>query len=382
MGAPIMTAVKCSPARPISFARIIELLMGFLYRKLLRRLLFKLNPELVHDAVIKGASAAQNFPFLNAMVALMTSARDFPVTVAGIKFRNPIGLAAGFDKNCEAARFLSGLGFGFLELGTVTLRPQPGNPRPRLFRLRESGAIINRLGFNNVGAWEAARSLERLLPVAVPVGISLGKNAECSMEDAPRNYLDALKIMYPFGDYFAVNISSPDTAQLRSPHGGERLKRLLEPLMAFAAGQKRSKPFFVKIAPDLEAAELEAAAALAVEMGFGLIATNTTIKRSAVHARWHSYEGGLSGRPLRSLSNQVLSRTAELVKGRVPLIGAGGISDGASALEKFSLGADLVQVYSGLVYEGPFLVKDILGHMARRRWLPRTGDLRSGASLQ
>ncbi|OGR67633.1 MAG: dihydroorotate dehydrogenase (quinone) [Elusimicrobia bacterium GWC2_61_19] len=345
--------------------------MGFLYRKLIRRLLFNLNPELVHDAVIKGAGAAQNLPFLNSMVAMMTRAKDLPVTVAGIKFRNPVGLAAGFDKNCEAARFLSGLGFGFLELGTVTLRPQPGNPKPRLFRLHENKAIINRMGFNNAGAWEAARSLERLLPLAVPVGISIGKNADCSMEEAPRNYLETLRIMYALGDYFAVNISSPNTLQLRSLHGGEKLRRLLAPMLEFAAGQKRVKPFFVKIAPDLESADLESAAALAVELGFGLIATNTTVSRTAVAARWQGHEGGLSGRPLRALSNEILFKTAELVKGRVPIIGSGGVSDGASALEKFTLGADLVQVYSGLVYEGPFLVKEILGYLDRHHWRPR-----------
>lgn len=345
--------------------------MGFLYRKLVRNLLFGFNPELVHDAVIRTARAAQRVEAFNSMVRLMTRARDLPVTVAGIKFRNPVGLAAGFDKNCEAARFLAGLGFGFLELGTVTLRPQPGNPKPRLFRLRENKAIINRMGFNNAGAWEAAKSLERLLPLPVPVGISVGKNADCSLEDAPKNYLETLKVMYEFGDYFAVNISSPNTLRLRSLQGGDRLRRLVEPMLDFAAGQKRAKPFFVKIAPDLEEAELESAAALAVERGFGLITTNTTVSRAAVPAYWRSYEGGLSGRPLRELANAVLARTSALVKGRVPLIGSGGIFDGPGALEKLKLGADLVQVYSGLVYEGPFLVKEILDYLRRSGWSPR-----------
>ncbi|MDD2805205.1 MAG: quinone-dependent dihydroorotate dehydrogenase [Elusimicrobiales bacterium] len=342
--------------------------MGFLYRKLIRRLLFNLNPELVHDAVIKGAGAAQRVELLNALVRALSRAKDFPVTVAGLKFRNPIGLAAGFDKNCEAARFLAGLGFGFLELGTVTLRPQPGNPRPRLFRLREDKAIINRMGFNNAGAWQAARSLEKLLPLPVPVGISVGKNADCSLEEAPKNYLEALKVMYDFGDYFAVNISSPNTLQLRSLHGGDKLRRLVEPMLDFAAGQKKVKPFFVKIAPDLEDRDLESAAALAVEKGFGLIATNTTVSRDAVPAYWRSYEGGLSGKPLRELSNSVLAKTAALVRGRVPLMGSGGVFDGKTAMEKLRLGADLVQVYSGLVYEGPFLVKEILGYLERKHW--------------
>ena len=344
--------------------------MGFLYRRLIRQLLFNFNPEIVHDAVIKSASAAQHIAPLTAVVRFLTRAKDIPVTVAGIKFRNPVGLAAGFDKNCEAARFLAGLGFGFLELGTVTLRPQPGNPKPRLFRLRENKAIINRMGFNNAGAWEAARSLEKLLPLPVPVGISVGKNADCSIEDAPKNYLETLKVMYAFGDYFAVNISSPNTLQLRSLHGGDKLRRLVEPMLDFASGQKHKKPFFIKIAPDLDDRELEGAAALAVELGFGLIATNTTVRREAVAERWRAHEGGLSGGPLRALSNEVLGKTAALVKGRVPLMGSGGVSDGASALEKLKLGADLVQVYSGLVYEGPFLVKEILEYLHKHRWHP------------
>jgi len=345
--------------------------MGFLYRKFIRKLLFNLNPEMAHDVIIKTARAAQRVEIVNSVVRLMARAKDLPLTVAGIKFRNPIGLAAGFDKNCEAARFLAGLGFGFLELGTVTLRPQPGNPKPRLFRLREDHAIINRMGFNNAGAWDAARSLEKLLPLPVPVGISIGKNADCTMEEAPRNYLETLKIMYDFGDYFAVNISSPNTLQLRTLHGGDKLKRLIEPMLDFASGHKQRKPFFVKIAPDLEDKDLEAAAALAVEMGFGLIATNTTVSRAAVPAYWHSYEGGLSGKPLRELSNHILAKTASLVKGKVPLIGSGGINGGASALEKLNLGADLVQVYSGLVYEGPFLVKEILEYLDRHHWHPK-----------
>ncbi len=345
--------------------------MGFLYRQFIRRLLFSFNPEIIHDAVIRAARAAQGVGLANSLARLATRAKDLPLTVAGIKFRNPVGLAAGFDKNCEAARFLAGLGFGFLELGTVTLRPQPGNPKPRLFRLRDSHAIINRMGFNNSGAWEAARSLERLLPIPIPVGISIGKNADCSIEEAPANYLETLKVMYPFGDYFSVNISSPNTLQLRSLHGGQKLRRLVAPLIDFAAGQKLRKPFFVKIAPDLEVQELEDVAALAVEMGFGIIATNTTTSRSSVPARWRSYEGGLSGKPLLALSNAVLSKVSGLVKRRVPLMGSGGVSGGKSALEKLTLGADLVQVYSGLIYQGPFLVKEILNYLALRGWKPR-----------
>jgi len=342
--------------------------MGFLYKKLLREILFNFNPETVHDAVIKSARAFQRVQLLNSLVSLLARAKDLPVTVAGIKFRNPVGLAAGFDKNCEAARFLAGLGFGFLELGTVTLRPQPGNPKPRVFRLRENSGIINRMGFNNVGAWDAARTLEKLLPLPIPAGISIGKNADCSIEEAPQNYLEALKILYPFGSYFAINVSSPNTLQLQRLHEEERLRRLVEPLLSFAAGQGEAKPFFVKITPDLPEAGIESVVALAAKLGFGLITTNTTVNREAVPEYWRTYEGGLSGLPLKNAANSVLARVAALGRGRFPIIGSGGVFDGPAALEKLQLGADLVQVYSGLVYEGPFLVKEILEYLELSGW--------------
>ena len=342
--------------------------MSFLYKKLIRRILFNFTPELAHDAAIRGARALQGVRAVRSLVSFLAGGRDIPVTVAGIRFRNPVGLAAGFDKNCEAARFLASLGFGFLELGTVTLRPQPGNPKPRLFRLRDDKAIINRMGFNNDGAWAAARSLERLQPVGVPVGVNIGKNADCSMEEAPRNYLETLKVLYPYGDYFAVNVSSPNTLQLRSLHAPDKLRRLVEPLLSYAAGQGKTKPLFVKIAPDLAPEEIDETVELAAALGFGLITTNTTVRRDAVPPYWRGYEGGLSGLPLRSLSNSVLARVASVSGGRVPVIGSGGVFDGKAALEKLELGADLVQVYTGLIYEGPFLVKQILSHLGKAGW--------------
>ncbi|MCX5786002.1 MAG: quinone-dependent dihydroorotate dehydrogenase [Elusimicrobia bacterium] len=337
--------------------------MGFLYRKLVRRLLFGMNPELAHNTAIRTASVLQGFKLANLITELLSKAKQFPVAAAGLKFKNPIGLAAGFDKDCEVPKFISRLGFGFLELGTVTLRPQNGNPKPRLFRISEKKALINRMGFNNVGAYQAARSLERLLPLDIPIGINIGKNADCSLALAPKNYLEALKILYPYGDYFAVNISSPNTLQLRELHQKEKLERLLDPLLEFASGQKTKKPFFIKISPDLEAAELESVVSTAVARGFGLIAANTTIKREGLPLRWQSREGGLSGKPLKALADETLKKTAILAAGRVPIIGVGGVFDGRSAVEKLRLGADLVQIYSGLVYEGPFLVKEILEYM-------------------
>ncbi|HBB66715.1 MAG: dihydroorotate dehydrogenase (quinone) [Elusimicrobia bacterium GWA2_56_46] len=339
--------------------------MGFLYRQILRKILFTFDPETVHDAVIKSARTLQSIGPAQLIIELMARATEIPVTVAGIRFRNPVGLAAGFDKNCEAPHILARLGFGFLELGTLTLRAQNGNPRPRVFRLGEHQGIINRMGFNNVGAYEAARRLERLGPAGVPLGLNIGKNADCSLEDAPKNYVEALKVLYPFGDYFTLNISSPNTLQLRALHQKERLARLLDPVMDFVSGQAAKKPVFVKISPELEDAELKDLVSSAVERGLGLIVANTTVRRGHLPARWHSYEGGLSGRPLRGIANEMLEKVSALAAGRAPLIGAGGIFDGPSAAEKLRLGADLVQVYSGLIYEGPFLVRAILKYLEK-----------------
>ena len=337
--------------------------MGFLYRQIVRKILFNFDPETVHEVVMKSVKAMQRVEPARLIVDLLTRADEAPVTVAGIRFRNPVGLAAGFDKNCEAPLMLARLGFGFLELGTITLRAQNGNPRPRIFRLNSHKGIINRMGFNNVGAYEAASRLSKLGPAGVPLGINIGKNADCSLENAPKNYLEALRILYPYGDYFALNISSPNTLQLRALHQKERLMRLLDPVLDFISGASVKKPLFVKIAPELEDAEVGDLVAAAVERGLGLIATNTTVRREHIPARWRSYEGGLSGRPLRGIANEMLKKVSGLAAGRVPLIGVGGIFDGPSAAEKFALGADLVQVYSGLIYEGPFLVRDILRYL-------------------
>jgi len=230
--------------------------MGFLYRKLLRRIFFTFDPETVHDAVMRGVRTLQRVKSARLVIEFMAKAKDRPLTVAGIRFRNPIGLAAGFDKNCEAPVMLAKLGFGFLELGTITFRAQNGNPRPRIFRLGAHKGLINRMGFNNVGAYEAARRLEKAGPVGVPVGVNIGKNADCSLEDAPKNYLETLKVLYPFCDYAALNISSPNTLRLRALHEKDHLARLLDPALDFINGAGVKKPLFVKIAPDLEDADL------------------------------------------------------------------------------------------------------------------------------
>lgn len=338
--------------------------MGFFYRNALRRVLFGLDPETAHDAALTLAELAQSSPAALGALSRLFSAPYIPAEVAGLKLRNPVGLAAGFDKDCQAPAALAALGFGFLELGTVTLRPQNGNPRPRLFRVPEAGALINRMGFNNAGAREAAARLEAAPPAGVPVGINIGKNADVSLDDAPRNYLEALRILYPHGDFFTVNVSSPNTLGLRELHRPDRLSRLVSPLLEHAAGASRRKPLFVKISPDLSDADLESVVSAAVTLGFGLIVSNTTVSREGVPERWRGLEGGLSGRPLRQASDRLLARAAELGGGKVPLIGSGGISDGPSAARKLALGAQAVQIYSGLIYEGPWLPRDIARHLA------------------
>ncbi|MCG2726013.1 MAG: quinone-dependent dihydroorotate dehydrogenase [Elusimicrobia bacterium] len=334
--------------------------MNFLYKQIIRRALFKLDPELVHDIMINGAGFFQRFDFICALIELMCKTEAQEIEIKGIKFPNRVGLAAGFDKNCSAAKIISKIGFGFLELGTVTLKPQPGNPKPRLFRLPQERAIINRMGFNNIGAAAAARNLEKTGNIGIPTGINIGKNADCPLENAASNYLECLKILYPHSDYFTLNISSPNTKDLRTLHEREKFKKLIEPILNFVNSKPFKKPVFIKISPDIEKSELENISKAAIEMDFGIIATNTTIRRDSLKKTYADMEGGLSGAPLRELSNDILKKTVALTNGKIPIIASGGIVSRAAAAEKLALGADLIQIYTGLIYEGPFFVKDIL----------------------
>lgn len=340
--------------------------MGSLYRKIAKPALFLLDPETAHGAAVLAARAgwALKLPALAARLAC--SAPKGPVTVAGIDFPNPVGLAAGFDKDCECYPFLGELGFGFLELGTVTLRPQPGNARPRLFRLPEKSALLNRMGFNNRGAFAAAENLRRLGRARVPLGVNIGKNADCPLDQARENYLEALKVLYPYGDYFAVNISSPNTKQLRELHRPEYLEPLLDALLGFAASQTPVKPVFVKLAPDLEPAEITACARLVAGRGAGLIVSNTTVGREGLERRWEHESGGLSGAPLREKARTALKAALDGAAGSAPVIASGGVMSPEEAAWRLRAGAALVQVYTGLVYDGPFFVKDILEYLDRK----------------
>jgi dihydroorotate dehydrogenase len=272
-----------------------------------------------------------------------------------------VGLAAGLDKNGEYIDALAALGFGFLEIGTVTPRPQPGNAKPRMFRLVEHEAIINRLGFNNQGVERLLRNVERASFSGV-LGINIGRNFDTPNDRAASDYLMCLDAVYARASYVAVNISSPNTQNLRELQSSERLDELLAALMerrdALAASHGATKPLLVKIAPDLDDAQIASIAALAVTHRVdGLIATNTTVSRDAVAGHSHaSQAGGLSGRPLFGPSTKVLSKLAAEVQGRVPLVGVGGIMQGADARAKIEAGASLVQLYTGFIYDGPQLI--------------------------
>ena len=326
---------------------------------LARTALFRLDPERAHDLALKSLDA------LGPGAALLGAGanRDETKRVFGIDFPNAVGLAAGLDKNGAYIDALAALGFGFIEIGTVTPRPQPGNPKPRMFRLEAHQALINRLGFNNAGVEALLKNVERASFRGV-LGINIGKNFDTPMERAADDYLAALEAVYDRATYVTVNISSPNTKNLRDLQSADALDALLRVLVAkradLATRYGRQKPLLVKIAPDVDDEQVAAIAALARRHRIdGLIATNTTVARDAVAGDAHASEaGGLSGRPLFARSTEVLRKLAAHLAGSVPLIGVGGILDGADAKAKIDAGAALVQVYTGFIYRGPALIGD------------------------
>ncbi|HXS51528.1 MAG TPA: quinone-dependent dihydroorotate dehydrogenase [Usitatibacter sp.] len=324
---------------------------------LARTALFRLDPEVAHDVALRSIDAlGVGASLLGAGASTGESRR-----VMGLEFPNPVGLAAGLDKNAEHLDALAALGFGFLEVGTVTPRPQPGNPRPRLFRLEGDEALVNRMGFNNVGVERLLRNVERARFRGI-LGINIGKNFDTPIERAAEDYLACLDAVYARASYVTVNVSSPNTKGLRELQSRARLGELLAALMerraALAQRHGPAKPLLLKVAPDLEDADVDSIAALAVEHAIdGLIATNTTVSREGVEGHRHADEaGGLSGRPLLARSTHVLRRFAQGLGGRVPLVGVGGIVSGADARAKVDAGASLVQVYTGFIYRGPALI--------------------------
>jgi dihydroorotate dehydrogenase len=338
--------------------------MSLLPYSLARPFLFGLDPETAHELTLESLARAQGTPlqwaYSNGMV-------EDPVTIAGLKFPNRVGLAAGLDKNARCIDALGAMGFGFVEVGTVTPKAQPGNPKPRMFRLPQANALINRLGFNNDGLDAFISNVQRasFRRKGRILGLNIGKNAATPIESATSDYLACLAGVYPHADYVAINISSPNTSNLRSLQSDAALDALLSAIAAereaLAARHGRRVPIFVKIAPDLDEAQIDVIAATLKRHGMdGVIATNTTISREAVQGLPHAQEtGGLSGAPVLEASNRVIRRLRSTLGPQFPIIGVGGIFSAKDAQSKIEAGADVVQIYTGLIYRGPALVDEV-----------------------
>lgn len=341
-----------------------------LYNSIVRPILFRLPAESAHEFALKSLSIA-----LSTQAARRLAAGRFqPDTSAalqrfGLEFSNPIGLAAGFDKNGTAAQALASFGFGFIEVGSVTAVAQPGNPRPRLFRLPLDRALINRAGFNNCGAAQVAKNIRRRRPECV-LGVNIGKSRDVLIEEAIPDYLKSFDAVYDIADYIAINVSSPNTPNLRELQRPEMLAELLQSLqqrndeLAERQAHPKSKPLLLKIAPDLAETEIESIVSVAKNFKIaGLIATNTTVSRDGLQTSRAEVDrfgaGGLSGAPLRQRANEVIALIYRLTSGQLPIIGVGGVFTAADAWEKFCAGASLIQMYTGFIYEGPGVARRI-----------------------
>ncbi|MGE0331349.1 MAG: quinone-dependent dihydroorotate dehydrogenase [Ramlibacter sp.] len=337
--------------------------MSLLPYALARPFLFGLDPETAHELTMHSLARLQGTPlewaYCNGLV-------DDPIELAGLKFPNRVGLAAGLDKNARCIDGLGAMGFGFVEVGTVTPKGQPGNPKPRMFRLPAANALINRLGFNNDGldAFLANVQRAKFRKKGRILGLNIGKNAATPIENATSDYLTCLDGVYPHADYVTVNISSPNTKNLRALQSDEALDALLGAVAqrreALAKQHQRRVPVFVKIAPDLDEAQVDVIAATLKRHAMdGVVATNTTISREAVKGLPHAEEaGGLSGTPVFEASNRVIAQLRAALGKGFPIIGVGGILSGADAAAKIKAGADIVQIYTGLIYKGPDLVRE------------------------
>ena len=357
---------------------------------LLRSLLFRLDAESAHHLTLHAIRIAGNFPLTHWLLTQLYKTHPKPVRAFGLTFKNPVGLAAGYDKDALAINGLAALGFGHLEVGTVTPRPQPGNARPRVFRLLEDEAVINRLGFPGKGAEFVAMSLRgalngrrgNLLSNAqiasgkntllndIIIGVNLGKNKDTPLEEAAKDYIELMRCFMFSVDYLTINVSSPNTVGLRRLQGREMLENLLGAIqkereasltLPSPTGRGGSIPILVKLSPDLSDEELDDAIGVILDKGMdGIIATNTTLARDGLRSKQQGEAGGLSGRPLRVRSEAVLHQLVKRVEGRIPIVSAGGIMDPDDAKRRLDLGATLIQLYTGLVYAGPGLVKKIL----------------------
>ncbi len=336
--------------------------MSFFYNNLIRPLFFRVDPERAHEMTLKALEAG-----LNSSVAKKAAKRLYGSPVFerierfGISFPNPVGVAAGFDKNGKVAGQLGALGFGFVEVGTVTLKPQKGNARPRLFRLPYDDALINRLGFNNEGVEAVVERLMLAKPDTV-VGINIGKNRDVRIEEAAEDYLRCFEFARKAADYVVVNVSSPNTPGLRDLQASKHLEELLSTLRSANSSGSPSVPLLVKVSPDITEQELKDICDISLQLGIsGIVATNTTLSRKGLHSQsmLTSQAGGLSGKPLSRRSNEVISSIFRHTSGRIRIIGVGGIFSGRDAFEKIRAGASLVQAYTGFVYSGPTFASSV-----------------------
>ncbi len=349
--------------------------MSWLYQHAVKPALFRLDPEHAHELGVDALALLGRVRPLCAVmerIHQLNPALHRPVEAFGLKFPNAVGLAAGFDKNGRAWPAAAALGFGHVEIGTVTLHAQPGNPRPRAFRYPAEQAVINRMGFNNEGAAAlAARLAKRSGPRSIPLGINLGKSKVTSLDQATEDYLGSFRLLADHADYVAVNVSSPNTPGLRELQDAAWLQPLLAALVAenaarVVAGQPR-RPLLLKIAPDLSFPQIDAALQVITDLKLdGIIATNTTLARPGALASV-TEAGGLSGAPVRRRSTEIINYISRATYGRLPIIGVGGIMDEAAAGEKLDAGATLVQLYTGLIYRGPFFAAEVARALAQRQ---------------
>jgi len=332
-----------------------------------RSILFQFDPEVAHNLTLQLMRIGGLRP-INSILRAIYSAPLQPVQAFGLTFKNPVGLAAGYDKDGIAIRGLSALGFGHIEVGTVTPRPQSGNPKPRIFRLMEDEAVINRMGFPGKGAQYVSKQLSvfrRHRPRSIVIGLNLGKNKDTPLEEAANDYVALLQRFTSLADYLAINVSSPNTVGLRRLQGREMLERLLGAIAKerkqIMLGRGGHRPILVKLAPDLSDGELEDALGVILNTGMdGVIATNTTLAREGLRSNYREESGGLSGSPLKVRSEAMLEKIVRRMDGRIPIVSVGGIMSPEDAKRHLDMGATLVQVYTGLIYRGPGLVRDIV----------------------
>jgi len=356
--------------------------MGSIYEKMLRPFLFRMDPERAHELAVDSLALLGRFsPVCRMMESVVCLSPELfrPVEAFGLRFPNAIGLAAGFDKNARAWPAAAALGFGHVEVGTITAQAQPGNPRPRMFRYPRQEAVINRLGFNNEGSEAVAKRLATQAPRGkrrIPIGVNIGKSKVTEIDRATEDYLASFGRLADYADYVVLNVSSPNTPGLRQLQDEPRLRELLSAvthanLHREAAGGKRRVPILLKIAPDLEFPQIDAVLGVVSDFGLdGLVATNTTLARPGAFAAV-AESGGLSGAPLRARATGIIRYVSRATGGRLPIIGVGGVAEAQDAAEKLDAGATLVQFYTGMIYRGPFLAAELaLGVADRQRIYP------------